>query len=94
MAVQVSGLAGSRSEAPVLGAWGAESGAVKPNHVKVEAFRVNRVAAELAGDSADRISNRLLDQGFGSSLAGSAGFMAGFPVFRPSPAWWRSPAFS
>jgi hypothetical protein len=70
----------------VLGAWGPESGAVKPNHVKMQTFRVNRVAADLAGDTADRVGNRLLDQGFGSSLTGSAGFMAGLPAFGPSPA--------
>jgi len=51
---------GARSERLVLRAWGAECGAVKPHHVKVQAFRVNRMAANLAGHGTDRVGNRLL----------------------------------
>ena len=57
------------------GACGAECGAVKPYHVKVQAFRVNRVATNPAGHSADRLGNRLLYQWFGSLLSSSRGFM-------------------
>ena len=48
---------------PILGA---ECAAMKPYHVKVQAFGVHRVAAELARHSASPVGNRLFQQGFSS----------------------------
>jgi len=72
----------------------AECGTVKPYHVEVQAFRVNRVATNPAGHSADRLGNRLLYQWFGSLLSSSRGFMCGALTFRPFTARRRPPGIS
>lgn len=59
---------------------------MKPNHVRVHAFRVNRMAANLAGHSADGLRYRLLQQWFTSSLPPTPGFMTGPLAFRSFPA--------
>jgi hypothetical protein len=55
-----------RQAAGGLTIFGAECDSMKPHHVKVQAFGVHRVAAELARHSASRVGNRLFQQGLSS----------------------------
>jgi hypothetical protein len=41
---------------------------MKPDHVRVHAFGINQVSADLAGNIAGQVRDRLLDQWFCSSL--------------------------
>jgi len=54
---------------------------MKPYHVKVHAFGVDRVTAELARHRDGRVCNRLLQQRFGSLLSPVLGFMSGLFTF-------------
>ena len=50
-------------------------GAVKPYHMRMHAFGINRVAAELARHITDGVCNRLLQQSFAPWFSITTGFM-------------------
>lgn len=58
---------------------------MKPHHVRMHAFAINHMPANLTRHIASQIGNRLFQQGFSSLCppAMSAGFMAAFPAFAP-----------
>jgi hypothetical protein len=64
---------------------------MEPDHVKVQAFGVHRVAAELARHSASRVGNRLFQQGLISLLFSTPHVMPGLLAFRPFAARRRRP---
>jgi len=65
--LQVAALgAGLRQAVDGLTIFGAECDSMIPYQVKVHAFGVHRVAAELARHSAGRVCNRLFQPGFSS----------------------------
>ena len=47
---------------------------MKPNHMRVHAFGIYQMSADLAGHVASQIGNRLLQQGLSSSLSAPSAF--------------------
>ena len=58
---------------------------MKPNHMRVHAFGIYQMSADLAGHVTSQIGNRLLQQGLCSSLSATPGFMPDLLAFRLFP---------
>ena len=65
---------------------------MKAHPVRVHAFRVNGVTAELARHGADRVRDRLLDERFGLAAFSAPAFLSRPLAFRPFAAGRPHPA--